>query len=55
MKGTAKRTENPIMCDTPDPVDMSVPINSTIMTADMGMETSQNNLHPLMTLFFSIA
>gem|GEM_PF-4698108 len=55
MKGTANRTENPIMCDTPDPVDMSVPVNSTAMTADIGTEMSQNNLHPLMILLFSIA
>ena len=54
MKGTAKRTEKPIIVDTPGPVDMSVPIISMTMTRDIGIEMSQNNLHSLMALFFSI-
>ena len=53
MKGTAQRTENAIIVDTPGPVDMSVPIMAITMTMHIGMETSQNNLQPLMALFFS--
>jgi hypothetical protein len=53
MKGTAKRTENPIIVDTPAPVDMSAPIMAMTMTMHIGIEMSQNNLHWLMALFFS--
>lgn len=53
MKGTAQRTENWIMCDTPGAVDMSVPIMAKTMTMLIGTETSQNKFHPLMALFFS--
>ena len=55
MKGTAQRTEKPIIVDTPAPVDMSAPIVAMKMTMDIGIEMSQNNLHLLMALFFSIA
>ena len=55
MNGTANRTENPIIDDTPAPVDMSAPIIATIMKMDIGIEMSQNNLHSLMALFFSTA
>lgn len=51
MKGTAQRTENAIIVDTPGPVDMSVPIMAMTMTMHIGIETSQNNLHPLMAFF----
>ena len=51
MKGTAQRTENAINVDTPGPVDMSVPIMAMTMTPHIGIETSQNNLHPLMAFF----
>ena len=53
MKGTAQRTENWIMADTPGPVDMSLRIIAKIMAMDIGMETSQNNRHPLNTLLLS--
>ena len=54
MKGTAQRTEKPIIVDTPAPVDMSAPIVAMKMTMDIGIEMSQNNLHLLMALFVSI-
>ena len=54
MKGTAQRTEKPIIVDTPAPVDMSAPIVAMKMTMDIGIEMSQNNLHLLMALFASI-
>ena len=50
MNGTAKRTEKPIIDDTPDAVDMSVPIMVTTIVMNMGIEISQNNLHLLMAL-----
>ena len=50
MNGTAKRTEKPIIDDTPDAVDMSVPIMVTTIAMNMGIEISQNNLHLLMVL-----
>ena len=55
MNGTAHRTENPIIDDTPAPVDMSTPSMAMTMTTDIGIEISQNNLHPLMALFSSAA
>jgi len=55
MMGTAKRTENPIIDDTPGPVDKSTPLIARTMTSDMGIEISQNSLHPLMALFFRTA
>jgi hypothetical protein len=53
MKGTAQRTENPIIVETPGPVVRSAPVIATAMTMDIGTEMSQNNLQPLMALFFS--
>ena len=55
MNGTAKRTEKPIIDDTPGAVDMSVPIMVTTIVMDMGIEISQNNLHLLMALCASNA
>ena len=55
MNGTAKRTEKPIIDDTPDAVDMSVPIMVTTIVMNMGIEISQNNLHLLMALCASNA
>ena len=55
MMGTAKRTENPIIDDTPGPVDKSTPLIARTMTSDMGIEMSQNSRHPLMALFFRTA
>ena len=55
MNGTAKRTEKPIIDDTPDAVDMSVPIMVTTIAINMGIEISQNNLHLLMALCASNA
>lgn len=53
MKGTAQRTENEIISDTPAPVDISARIVVASITADIGTETSQNNRHPLMALLAS--
>jgi hypothetical protein len=53
MKGTAQRTEKPIIVDTPAPVDISASIMAMTITMDIGIEISQNNLHWLMALFFS--
>ncbi len=55
MIGTAKRTENPIIDDTPGPVDKSTLVIARTMKSDMGIEMSQNSFHPLMALFFSTA
>ena len=55
MNGTAKRTEKPIIDDTPDAVDMSVPIMVTTIVMNMGIEIRQNNLHLLMALCASNA
>ena len=54
MKGTAKRTENPIISETPDPVDISTPIIAMTIIVDIGIEISQNKFHLLMALFFNI-
>ena len=54
MKGTAQRTENPIISDTPDPVDISTPIMAMTMIMHIGIEISQNKFHLLMALFFNI-
>jgi hypothetical protein len=53
MKGTAQRTENEIIPDTPAPVDKSAPIAAIAMTTDIAIEISQNSLQPLMALFFN--
>jgi hypothetical protein len=55
ISGTAKRTEYPIMCETPSPVERSVAINSTAMTMDIGIEMSQNKRQLLMALLFKSA
>lgn len=52
INGMANRTEKPIIVDTPEPDDMSTPDALTIMTSDIGTETSQNNRQPLIALFF---
>ena len=52
IKGTAKRTEYPIIDDTPGPVDKSTPIISTTMTMDIGIAMSQNKLQALIALVF---
>ncbi len=54
MKGTAQRTENPIISETPGPVDISTPIIAMTMIVDIGIEIRQNKLHLLMALFFNI-
>ncbi len=54
MKGTAQRTENPIISETPAPVDISTPIMAMIMIVHIGIEISQNKFHLLMTLFFNV-
>jgi|TARA_B110000263_G_scaffold47390_1_gene39377 hypothetical protein len=54
MKGTAKRTENPIISETPGAVDISTPIMAMTISVDIGIEIRQNKLHLLMILFFNI-
>ena len=54
MKGTAQRTANPIISETPDPVDISTPIMAITMIVHIGIEISQNKFHLLMALFFNI-
>ena len=54
MKGTAQRTENPIISETPGPVDISTPIMAMTISVDIGIEIRQNKLHLLMILFFNI-
>ena len=53
MKGTAQRTENEIIAETPDGVDISIPAILIAMMMDIGMDMSQNNLQPLSALLFS--
>jgi hypothetical protein len=38
MKGTAKRTENPIISETPGAVDISTPIMAMTISVDIGIE-----------------
>jgi hypothetical protein len=52
MKGTAIRTENPIISDTPAPVLRSAAIDSAMMTKHMGPAISPNKPHPFTNLLF---